>query len=306
MNICKGSTIYYYIFFILEIILLLLLIIFYIKYLYKYFINYNINKDNFEKFDILILFLSCFQIIIILITIIIKDIYLFDIFLIILKFTENIMIALLLIMILFWKNEIIIFFISNYFIISIIILDTCLFLISIFIKNPFEKNKNNDKTLLQIIVYLISFLMNIILIIFSLKKYNMNVNDYIDINFVNQFYKEKFKEYIDLNKYYLKIYLIILITFFLSFGIDILLTIIFCDNIIIKKNINNNNKNIYIDIKKENGNCDNNLYSNFYIKKLLICFFLFILRDFLPHLYIFLTFFIFKKQNVSSYINEPI
>ncbi len=132
-----------------------------------------------------------------------------------------------------------------------------------FYEKPFEKNKNNDKTLLQIIVYLFSFLMNIILIIFSLKKYNMKVNDYIDINFVNHFYKEKFKEYMDLNKYYLKIYLLILITFFLSFGIDIFLIIILSDNIIIKKYINNNNENINIDIKKENGNCDNNLYSNF-------------------------------------------
>ena len=303
MFICKGSTIYYYIFLILEIILLLLLTIFYIKYLYKYFINYNINKDNFEKFDILILILSCFQIITIIIKITIKDIYLFDIILIILKFTENIMIALLLIMLIFWKKENIIFFISNYFIISIIILDTSFFLISIYMKNPFEKNKNNDKILLKLIIYLFSFLMNIILIIFSLKKYSKNINEYIDINFVNHFYKEKFEEYINLNKYYLKIYLIILTTFFLSFGIDILLITIMSENIIFK---NNNNKKININIKNENDNCDKNLYSNFYIKKLLICFFLFILRDFLPHLYIFLSFFIYKRINVSSYIIESI
>jgi len=114
MYICYGNTIWGFLFFIIEIMSLAILTYLYTKFTMK--IRKNNEIHNYEKLDLIIIFLSIFQVYLMLFSLVVSNNFGFSILQEISKFTQNMIICgCLLFQIFLWqKYPIAIYIIKNY------------------------------------------------------------------------------------------------------------------------------------------------------------------------------------------------
>ena len=326
--ISDASSIYSKIFIFIEY---LLIIIFLLVYLKK--INDLIKFPNilYDKIDIIIIFLSAFQLFLFLIRLI-KNYSIFSILISINKFSQNLMILTLLIIYILGKYEKGKATIIKYFFVTLLIFDIALFLIDINDSQPFDTK--NDETISNLILYIFCLCFDCFI---CYKSYinKKNLNDKIDNNFEsnkldniikkdqkllgeeinNKEQKEIFNEnenefintiyFQNLNNVIIiiSIYFYILVSFLISYFIDIILYLSFkinnSDNIYNNRNETNYNNTISNNNTETNMNDQEIISSKKYsfpFLNFIFCFIFFFFRDILPYLVIYLMFFIYKRK----------
>ena len=269
--ISDASSIYSKIFIFIEYFLIIIFLLVYLKK-----INDLIKFPNilYDKIDIIIIFLSAFQLFLFLIRLI-KNYSIFSILISINKFSQNLMILTLLIIYILGKYEKGKATIIKYFFVTLLIFDIALFLIDINDSQPFDTK--NDETISNLILYIFCLCFDCFI---CYKSYinKKNLNDKIDNNFesnkldniINNEQKLLEEEEINNNKksennnvkenefiniiYFqnlnnviiiISIYFYILVTFLISYFIDIILYLSFKIN---------NNDNIYNNHNETNYN----------------------------------------------------
>ena len=328
----KPSNIFSTIFIISEYILIIIHLLLFLKK-----INDLIKFPNvlYDKIDIIIIYLSAFQLLLFLIRLI-KNYSIFSILISINKFSQNLMIwTLLLVYILgkYGKRKTIII---KYFFVTLLILDIIIFLIDINDSQPFETK--NDETISNLILYIFCLCFDLFICyksyidkkILNTKIENNFENKKLD-NIINNEQKLLEEEEINNNKksennnvkenefiniiYFqnlnnviiiISIYFYILVTFLISYLIDIILYL--SD----KSNLNDNIDNIDNNYNETNYNNtilndtkEINKYDSIFMQEnknpfsfwdLIVSFIFFFLRDILPYLVIYLMLFIYKGK----------
>ena len=324
MQICSEYTsCNYSIFFTcLEYILIIILFFLYLKK-----INDLIRLPNilYDKIDLIIIYLSALQLFFFLIRLI-KNYNIFSVLISINKFSQNLLICTLLLIYILSKYEKRKTTILKYFLVTLLILDILIFLIEINDSQPFDIK---DKETIDHLI--ISFFCLILDGFLCYKSFvNKNVMNFENSevkkldNIINK--EENLIEEQNNNKenneflntiYYqnltniniiISIYFYTLITFLISYFVDIFLYFSYKSGIQENNNINNdtiyNNTNFNETINNHDNNTINNIYiynsqnddnkCNFL--ELILCFIYFLLRDILPYLVIFLMFFYYKLK----------
>ena len=324
MQICSEYTsCNYSIFFTcLEYILIIILFFLYLKK-----INDLIRLPNilYDKIDLIIIYLSALQLFFFLIRLI-KNYNIFSVLISINKFSQNLLICTLLLIYILSKYEKRKTTILKYFLVTLLILDILIFLIEINDSQPFDIK---DKETIDHLI--ISFFCLILDGFLCYKSFvNKNVMNFENSevkkldNIINK--EENLIEEQNNNKenneflntiYYqnltniniiISIYFYTLITFLISYFVDIFLYFSYKSGI--QKNDNINNDTIYnnTNFNETINNHDNNTINNIYIYnsqnddnkcnflELILCFIYFLLRDILPYLVIFLMFFYYKLK----------
>jgi len=324
MKICSEYTsCNYSIFFIcLEYVLIIILFLLYLKK-----INDLIRLPNilYDKIDIIIIYLSALQLFFFLIRLI-KNYNIFSVLISINKFSQNLLICTLLLIYILSKYEKRKTTILKYFLVTLLILDILIFLIEINDSQPFDIK---DKETIDHLI--ISFFC---LILDSFLCYKSFVNKNV-MNFENSEVKkldniinkeDNLIEEQNNNKenneflntiYYqnltniniiISIYFYTLITFLISYFVDIFLYFSYKSGIQENNNINNDTIHNNTNFNETINNYDNNTINNIYIYnsqnddnkcnflELILCFIYFLLRDILPYLVIFLMFFYYKLK----------
>ena len=324
MQICSEYTsCNYSIFFTcLEYVLIIILFFLYLKK-----INDLIRLPNilYDKIDLIIIYLSALQLFFFLIRLI-KNYNIFSVLISINKFSQNLLICTLLLIYILSKYEKRKTTILKYFLVTLLILDILIFLIEINDSQPFDIK---DKETIDHLI--ISFFC---LILDSFLCYKSFVNKNV-MNFENSEVKkldniinkeENLIEEQNNNKenneflntiYYqnltniniiISIYFYTLITFLISYFVDIFLYFSYKSGIQENNNINNDTIYNNTNFNETINNYDNNTINNIYIYnsqnddnkcnflELILCFIYFLLRDILPYLVIFLMFFYYKLK----------
>ena len=324
MQICSEYTsCNYSIFFTcLEYILIIILFFLYLKK-----INDLIRLPNilYDKIDLIIIYLSALQLFFFLIRLI-KNYNIFSVLISINKFSQNLLICTLLLIYILSKYEKRKTTILKYFLVTLLILDILIFLIEINDSQPFDIK---DKETIDHLI--ISFFCLILDGFLCYKSFvNKNVMNFENSevkkldNIINK--EENLIEEQNNNKenneflntiYYqnltniniiISIYFYTLITFLISYFVDIFMYFSYKSGIQENNNINNdtiyNNTNFNETINNHDNNTINNIYiynsqnddnqCNFL--ELILCFIYFLLRDILPYLVIFLMFFYYKLK----------
>lgn len=336
MNICLGTTGWSLLFSICEIIPIITIGFYYTKNIY--FIYKNEQQERYEFLDWILIYLSTIQIYLILFSLVIGFYFGFALILEILKFSQNFLISgILLYQILIWHKYVITYEIVKYFIVALCAID----LISLIIGLKFEFSFSDlsgcrSDTILTLVS--VALFIDILIISFAVyknleeksdnKSLNILVEDQHNLNDLIQRFATNIKK---MKKYYL----IIVITFTLSYFIDVYYNIfmqtqklefdeiglINVKNIKFFGNSESFNNQFNFSLKFNNmsnsGNHSdffNNLnntvtdepcYSNsdfgekFTFKEYLVCCISFFFRDLGPHIYIFLALFIYKP-NINS------
>ena len=324
MQICSEYTsCNYSIFFTcLEYVFIIILFFLYLKK-----INDLIRLPNilYDKIDLIIIYLSALQLFFFLIRLI-KNYNIFSVLISINKFSQNLLICTLLLIYILSKYEKRKTTILKYFLVTLLILDILIFLIEINDSQPFDIK---DKETIDHLI--ISFFC---LILDSFLCYKSFVNKNV-MNFENSEVKkldniinkeENLIEEQNNNKenneflntiYYqnltniniiISIYFYTLITFLISYFVDIFLYFSYKSGIQENNNINNDTIYNNTNFNETINNYDNNTINNIYIYnsqnddnqcnflELILCFIYFLLRDILPYLVIFLMFFYYKLK----------
>ena len=326
--ISDASSIYSKIFIFIEYFLIIIFLLVYLKK-----INDLIKFPNilYDKIDIIIIFLSAFQLFLFLIRLI-KNYSIFSILISINKFSQNLMILTLLIIYILGKYEKGKATIIKYFFVTLLIFDIALFLIDINDSQPFDTK--NDETISNLILYIFCLCFDCFI---CYKSYinKKNLNDKIDNNFErnkldniikkdqkllgeeinNKEEKEIFNEnenefintiyFQNLNNVIIiiSIYFYILVTFLISYLIDIILYL--SDKSNLNVNIDNNYNETNYNNTILNNTKDINKYDSIFMQEnknpfsfwdLIVSFIFFFLRDILPYLVIYLMFFIYKGK----------
>jgi hypothetical protein len=290
-------------------------------------INDLIRLPNilYDKIDLIIIYLSALQLFFFLIRLI-KNYNIFSVLISINKFSQNLLICTLLLIYILSKYEKRKTTILKYFLVTLLILDILIFLIEINDSQPFDIK---DKETIDHLI--ISFFCLILDGFLCYKSFvNKNVMNFENSevkkldNIINK--EENLIEEQNNNKenneflntiYYqnltniniiISIYFYTLITFLISYFVDIFLYFSYKSGI--QKNNNINNDTIYnnTNFNETINNHDNNTINNIYIYnsqnddnqcnflELILCFIYFLLRDILPYLVIFLMFFYYKLK----------
>jgi hypothetical protein len=290
-------------------------------------INDLIRLPNilYDKIDLIIIYLSALQLFFFLIRLI-KNYNIFSVLISINKFSQNLLICTLLLIYILSKYEKRKTTILKYFLVTLLILDILIFLIEINDSQPFDIK---DKETIDHLI--ISFFCLILDGFLCYKSFvNKNVMNFENSevkkldNIINK--EENLIEEQNNNKenneflntiYYqnltniniiISIYFYTLITFLISYFVDIFLYFSYKSGIQENNNINNdtiyNNTNFNETINNHDNNTINNIYIyNSYnddnqcnFLELILCFIYFLLRDILPYLVIFLMFFYYKLK----------
>lgn len=281
MLICSGKSIYGLLFHYTSCFSLFIFVSFYALSLVKYFQNNERNKIH--KFDVFILTFSFSQVLLMFFYFI-KPYFLLSLFITLLKFTQNTIICCLLLVILKWKFDSIYVTLMNYTLILILLVDfLCFFgaeyeyaLLSL------EPCKAKTEILLNLTGYffdLVIMIMNVYINYHPKQEDSLNLIVKEDQYYLNHV----FASFVTRMKKLNITYVIILGFFLLSFSIEIILFLAGDDNENNASNINENDCEYYGIFKDLFGK-----------EQMMICFICFILRDILPHLYIYLGLLIFK------------
>ena len=326
--ISDASSIYSKIFIFIEYFLIIIFLLVYLKK-----INDLIKFPNilYDKIDIIIIFLSAFQLFLFLIRLI-KNYSIFSILISINKFSQNLMILTLLIIYILGKYEKGKATIIKYFFVTLLIFDIALFLIDINDSQPFDTK--NDDTISNLILYIFCLCFDCFICYKSyINKKNLKNNFYNNFennkldniikkdeqllgeeknnNELKEISKENENEIINtiysqnLNNVIIiiSIYFYILVTFLISYFIDIILYLSYKINIE-DNNYNNHNETNYNDTTSNNNTNFNiripkirgpRIYSRAY-GNLILCLTFLVCRDILPYLFIYLMLFIYKRE----------
>ena len=322
MKICSGDNIFSVLFNIIELLAILfvcLLIFRNMVYILK------IRNNIYDKIDIIVIFLTAIQLIIFIFQLFVNY-FIFSLLISILKFSQNILICSLLLVIVLWKHSNITKKIINYFMISLLIADILIFLFGISYYNPLDEN--NCESTVNIIIVILSIIINIFIGFFSYQF--QNNNSIIDDNYKKSnitsgynsmddlsdngqeiFINRMYNQYLTNIRNILTMYLLILFPFLLSYLIEFVFYFFFSRNIIFENeddkeegNSTNNNLNAMYFNEKNNQNSTNdscnlirNYGKNFNFINLILCLFGFIIRDFLPHFCVYVVLFKYKIKN---------
>ena len=316
----NDSPLYSKIFIFVEYILIIIL---FLLFLYK--INELIKFPNilYDKIDIIIIYLSAFQLFLFLIRLM-KNYSIFSILITINKFSQNLMILTLLVIYIFGKYEKGKTAIIKYFFVTLFILDIAIFLIDINNSQLFDTK--NDDTISNLILYIFCLCFDCFICYKSyINKKNLKNNFYNNFennkldniikkdeqllgeeknnNELKEISKENENEIINtiysqnLNNVIIiiSIYFYILVTFLISYFIDIILYLSY------KINIEDNNYNNHNETNYNDTISNNNTYFNIRIPKirgpriysraygnLILCLTFLVCRDILPYLFIYL------------------
>ena len=324
---CFDYSIYSIIFFILELISIIILFIFYLKNILNI---WKYSNHSYDKIEIILIYLAEIQLVLFILRLFL-DYNIFSVLISINKFSQNLMICSLLMIIILGKysnskNKII-----NYFLITLLIADILLFLIGIKDNESFKKSET--ESIIHLFIAIFCGIINIIIIYKSYvfkkesnEKINNNLNknklislkpitndgenpDY-ELNNENDFFNTILNQHLSNALTILSVYFYILIPFLISYFMEIIIYFFFNSNIY---NINNdenidNNNTIYNNTNINNTDYNNSYYlvfieennnnysCAFNFGKLVKCFVFFILRDFLPYFVSYLMFFYYKEK----------
>ena len=289
---CFDYSLYSIIFFILELFSIIILFIFYLKNILGLWKYHNHSND---KIEIILIYLAEIQLVLFILRLFL-DYNIFSVLISINKFSQNLMICSLLMIIILGKysnskNKII-----NYFLITLLIADILLFLIGINDNESFKKSETESITHLFIAIF--CGIINIIIIYKSYvfkKESNEKINNNLyknklislkpianeggnpdyELNNENDFFNTILNQHLSNAITILSVYFYILIPFFISYFMEIIIYFFFNSNIY---NINNdeninydNNYNNNInktEIKKNENNSNKSLLSNYIIKSI--------------------------------------
>ena len=298
------------------------------------FLWQNFNKANKESNEFIdpidcgIIFFSYIQFLLLILRIIISY-NMISAFISIIKFTQNCMICLLLLRYILSKHEDTIDNITNIFYVTIFIIDNIIFVLYALLYPPMEIN--TKEPLLYLFITLICFISDVIICFMTYtNKYNVekmisiyennklkqlsnikndkNLKEELiieenkidnDNGFINTLYNENLKSIIII----LNVYFYILLSFMISFLIDLLFYFYSRTNNIIDNNDNNiMNNSTYIN-NTFNNNENNNSKCIFYNDNYeeddykLLCLLFMVIRDIAPYTVIYIMLYLYKKKN---------
>jgi hypothetical protein len=327
MNICYGDTGWGFFFFICEILIIFILGFFYSRNTYVIFKNGE--QSQYEFFDWILIFFSSLQIYILFFSLMVGFFFGFVLVSEILKFSQNMIISgILLSQILIWSKFAITDRLVKIFIFFLITFDLIIFFSGLYSEYSFfEANYCTSQSINFLIVF--GLIINLGLIAYTVYK---NFEERKDVKSLNLILEDKnnldqILQRLTANiKTMKKYYLIIIIAFTLSFLIDIYFKFTMTNQVLNRNttkipssvlgdenftdenilnnvtidNLTNSTQN-YTDLNENIYVCQyyGDFKSNFFLKEYLICFLSFLLRDILPHVYIFMALF-FYKHFISS------
>lgn len=291
MEVCFGNNSIGYLLTLIEIIISLALLYLYLSKIRE--IYQNGYKDNFEKLDLFIIFLSVFLLICCILGFI-MNFYLFSVLITILKFSINTVIQCLLLGIFLWKYSYLTNIIINYFLGTIIIADLIFFFFAFLQYSPFTHTE--CKAFTESMVNFLSIFFNCVIYCAYFYYRKNEENENMDgLTYSNSMKEDEFSIAAVYHKYDSNIktimnsYLRTTSFFFIGFCIDIYFY--FKSTSFSADDTHKDNYCVYY------GNYNNSDFGTF---KFVLCFCLFIIRDILPVLYIYLTEFVFKPQELSK------
>ena len=318
MNICYGDTGWGFFFFICQILITSVLGFFYMKNTYNIFKNGE--QSQYEFFDWILILLSTLQIYLLFFSLIIQFFFGFVLLSELLKFTQNMIICgILLSQILIWSKFAVSDKLVKIFIFSLIIFDLFIFFAGLIMEYSFFIVDYCTSQSLNFLV-IIGLIVNLALIAYTVyrnfeekkdvKSLNLIVEDKNNLDHILQRLSTNIKT---MKKYYL----IILISFTLSFLIDVYFKFSLTneinngntlDSIIpVNNNLTNNQNNYNTTFIIDSSTCEyyGDFNENFFLKEYLICVLSFLFRDIVPHVYIFMALYFYKhfiNSRSSSFI----
>jgi len=292
MLICTGYylTVYSTVFLCIEFISIIILFILYLR---KIINLWNYPNNTYDKIDLILLYLSEIQLLLFFVRLC-QNYNIFSVLVSINKFSQNLMICSLLMIIILGKYSNSKSKIINYFLITLLIADILLFLIGINDNEAFKKN--DAESFSNVLIAIFCIVLDIFILyksfffkIKAMNKINDNLNknklvslrNYDDINGNEEQEQNNDREFFNtiLNQHLnnaitiLSVYFYILIPFFISYITEIVLYFFFQisnDNInekrIKNENINNNSSmdnNTYVNNSDSNYNYTNNSMSEY-------------------------------------------
>jgi hypothetical protein len=303
MKICAGFgvTIFSTIFTSLEFIAIIVLFILYLRQIINL---WNYPNASYDKIDLILIYLSEIQLITFFIRLILNY-NIFSVLILINKFSQNLMICSLLMIIILDKYSNSKTKIINYFLMTLLITDILLFLIGINDDKSFKKAET--ESMFHMVMAIICSIINLIIIYYSynfkmegINKINDNLNknklvslqnvnninndidnendnDYEEQSNEKDFFNTVLNQYLSNAITILSVYLYILIPFLISYIIEIIIYFYFNSNIIntndneIRDNNNNNTTNNDTAV---NNNTDYNNSQNININSDYSCIFI--------------------------------
>lgn len=323
------STNFPLIFICIEYVLIILLLLLFLKKIYDL---YKYPNFSFDKIDIIMIYLSSLQLILFLLRLI-KNYNIFSVLILINKFSQNFLIYALLSIYTLGNSEKRKTKIDKYFLLTLLILDILIFVSEIYDEHIFDINDKETIVYLIIAIICLVFDGYICYKSFINKKRmsSVNIENYgpnklnniikkeepfiEEINNENKENNENKKEnefinalyYQNLNKVVIiiSLYFYILLTFFISYLFDIILYFSYSPNVqsndINNSDARNNGTMIYNTTNEYNNTEINNTYifnqnveEEYSFWKLFIYFIIFLFRDILPYLVIYLMLFYYK------------
>ena len=276
MKVCGdfGSSIYSTFFILLEFISIIILFVMYLRKIIELWNNPN---NSYDKIDLILIYLSEIQLIVFFLRLC-ENYNIFSVLVMINKFSQNLMICSLLIIIILGRYTNSKIKIINYFLITLLIADIILFLIGINDRESFDKS--DAESMLNVIISFLCIILNTFIIyksylfkietnkkieenlnnnkLVALRNYNSNENinnndneDYNEKNDEGDFFNTILNQHLSNAITILSVYFNILIPFLLSYIMEVILYFFFNsndktslnDNDIIESNNNSTNLN---------------------------------------------------------------
>lgn len=314
MLICTGNTGLSSFLSLCEFTLITILAILYTKNIFRIYKEDEIEK--YEYLDRILMLLSSCQIFLLFIVFLSSEYFGISLIYEVLKFSENAIICgCLLFQIMLWQHYSVTFYLVKHYIIIMVIFDVITILCGVSFEYSFFE-VNTCPSLIMIILSLIGLFFGLGIMGYAVYKnfeektdvslHSLVVEDHYNLNNIFQKYANSIKK---MKKYYL----LIIVSFTLSYFVDIYFKLIMTRDI--EDNIDNNagiqsnytytnitniyNSNTTLPANEENCSYYGNLGDEFYFKEYIICTLSFFFRDLGPHIYIFLALFVYKTNAIS-------
>lgn len=254
MKVCGdfASSIYSKLFILLEIISIIILFVMYLRKIIELWNNPN---NSYDKIDLILIYLSEIQLIVFFLRLC-QNYNIFSVLIMINKFSQNLMICSLLVIIILGKYTNSKIKIINYFLITLLIADIILFLIGINDKESFDKS--DAESMFNVIISFFCIILNSFILyksylfkietnkkieenlnnnkLVALRNYNSNENinnnngDYHDNNEEGDFFNTILNQHLSNAVTILSVYFNILIPFLISYFMEIILYFFFSSN----------------------------------------------------------------------------
>ena len=252
MKVCGdfGSSIYSTFFILLEFISIIILFVMYLRKIIELWNNPN---NSYDKIDLILIYLSEIQLIVFFLRLC-ENYNIFSVLVMINKFSQNLMICSLLIIIILGRYTNSKIKIINYFLITLLIADIILFLIGINDRESFDKS--DAESMFNVIISFLCIILNTFIIyksylfkietnkkieenlnnnkLVALRNHNSNENinnndneDYNEKNEEGDFFNTILNQHLSNAITILSVYFNILIPFLLSYIMEVILYFFF-------------------------------------------------------------------------------